>query len=456
MAGALARAHSASTYRAVAVLVRTRAPTVPPTRLPLPRPLCSYLIPGPQPPNTSSAHPVSPAGRSRFDRLVGRAAAAAAEARAAGLTSRAFTPAGAAVGVGPTDAAGLVDQLSLGPGGLSNTTIFRDTLLVRVCACTHTGRTRACARSGGRCVRAAPADTALSPPRTRAAAALQMTQVAQASCVKTEGELYRRAQDDCAGKDGCTMGFLYWMAADSVGAYATKGGIEQTGRAKVLHHVAKDFFAPVLVSPFYSTTDPARALGVTLSVHPPAAGPLAGTLVITAWSWADGRLGSLTLPYAAPRPTGSTPAYNGSLPRVLNATGCPAPSACILLVDAFNGTERVASNFLWPAPPKNVTTMRDPGLAVADVVADPGACATCFAVTYTVARPPAASVWLESLLEGRWSENGGIVVDASRTVSFIAAAPATAGQVAASLTIASLCDTAAYGPECGLGPLAGG
>lgn len=86
-------------------------------------------------------------------------------ARASNQTSSAYVQRADGTYALPTDARGVAGML----GNITSGTVFRDTLL--------------------------------------------LTQLAQATCVKTEAESYRRLQSDCVG-GGCTMLSLYWMADD--------------------------------------------------------------------------------------------------------------------------------------------------------------------------------------------------------------------------------------------------
>lgn len=114
---------------------------------------------------------------------------------------------------------------------------------------------------------------------TRFRDTLAATQVAQAWCIKTQTEHYRRQKHACAGPHGgCTMGSLFWQAND-IWPGASWASVDWTGRWKVLQHYAAAMYAPLLLSP---TTDGARlhATAVSdlpdkaLSVRPATSPPL--------------------------------------------------------------------------------------------------------------------------------------------------------------------------------------
>jgi beta-mannosidase len=71
-------------------------------------------------------------------------------------------------------------------------------------------------------------------------ALIYLSQLNQAYCMQTGVEHYRRTMPHC-------MGALYWQLNDCW-PVASWSSIEFTGRWKALHHVARRFFAPALVS----------------------------------------------------------------------------------------------------------------------------------------------------------------------------------------------------------------
>ena len=72
------------------------------------------------------------------------------------------------------------------------------------------------------------------------AALIYLSQLNQAYCMQTGVEHYRRLMPHC-------MGALYWQLNDCW-PVASWSSIEFTGRWRALHHVARRFFAPALVS----------------------------------------------------------------------------------------------------------------------------------------------------------------------------------------------------------------
>ena len=393
----------------------------------------NWLIPGY---NLSS--PLAPTAR--YSRLTGAALAAAAAARQAGQTSTSLSRRADGSYALPTDALGVPAMLALAPGGVAAGTAFRDQL--------------------------------------------HASQLAQAACVRAEAEHYRRGEGGCLADPlgtGCTMVSLIWMAAD-LWPGATKGSLEWGGRPKALHYNERRFYAPVLLS---MTARPASALppaqspfSVFLSAHPPAAAAAAGVargrLELQCWSWAAGRVGAASTPFSVAAFAGfgaeggsAQILGNMSLADALASCGCAGAAAaeeCVLAAEAWDDAQSppalLAASSFYPSPLRSVTTMRDPGLAVAAVEPIAGA-PGAFNLTLTAARLPAAAVWLESMLCcGRFSDNDFLMTSSPVFVTYTPGADArgwahapppgaernvTAGQFAASLVVLSLLDTAGYG-----------
>ena len=388
-----------------------------------------WLIPG-----YNASSPLPPAAR--YARLSGSAAAAAAAARAAGATSNATTWRADGSYALPTDALGVPALLARAPGGLAAGTHFRDQL--------------------------------------------HASQQAQAACVRTEAEHYRRGEGSCLadpGGAGCTMVSLVWMGGD-LWPGATKGSLEWSGRPKALHYTERRAYAPLLLSltaaPASVAPPAAAPFAAYLSAQPPAggAGVASGRLQLTCWAWAGGVLGTSTLPFAVPAwegvaaQGGSARIANSTLGAVLASCGCADAAACLLAGEAWDvggdAPTLLAAATLFPTPLRDVTTMRDPGLRIADVAPLPGTPGG-FAVTLTAQRLPAAGVWIESLLCcGRWSDNDFVMIQSPLTLTYAPAADTrgwahapppgaeanvTAGQFAASLAVWSLLDQAGYGTQ---------
>jgi beta-mannosidase len=76
-----------------------------------------------------------------------------------------------------------------------------------------------------------------------------VTQVFQADYYKSQIQFYRRG----SGRPERQLGSLYWQLED-IWQAPTWAGIEYDGRWKVLHHVVKDIYQNVIISPFHDVT----------------------------------------------------------------------------------------------------------------------------------------------------------------------------------------------------------
>ncbi|XP_014472707.1 PREDICTED: beta-mannosidase [Dinoponera quadriceps] len=82
-----------------------------------------------------------------------------------------------------------------------------------------------------------------------------LSQINQAVSVKVETEGYRQLKSEVNSiGEGMTMGALYWQLND-VWQAPSWSSIDIEGRWKMLHHYAKDFFAPIIVSPRLVSSD---------------------------------------------------------------------------------------------------------------------------------------------------------------------------------------------------------
>lgn len=266
---------------------------------------------------------------------------------------------------------------------------------------------------------------------------LWLTQLNQALGYKVEIEHFRRIRTDCSETvPGCNMGRMFWQAND-IWPGASWAAIDWTGRYKMVQYMVTEAYAPILVSPDGSVLH--NTFSVTaINDHPNADMHLKGEIRFTMQSWHDGPLKSWTVPYEAP-PASATQVKTGatSFQHMLSMGGCPSNDAakCFLTVDMYNGTasatNRISSNFLLLAPFFDVTTMRDPQLNITSVreLPDYGVSSSstskiasyeqAFAVTLS-AVSAAAFVWLETEYAGRWSENGFIMTEEVKQLTFIA------------------------------------
>lgn len=201
-------------------------------------------------------------------------------------------------------------------------------------------------------------------------------------------------------------------------------------------------FAPMLVAG--RLNDVGGGLGLLVYFSRAAYEDLPGAgvqLQISAMLWSGGPAGApIVRDVVLPAPLGSALLFSSPLPQVLSATGCPAPNACVLILDVIAGDSSViAHNFLFLSRMNLVTTLKDPGLSVASVDKTGP---LEFAVSVAAVSVPAAVVWLETPLQGRWSDNNFLMTEPRLQLAFFADdLNVTAQQLEASLSLWSLFDT---------------
>tara|TARA_B110000208_G_scaffold175619_1_gene221343 strand:- start:558 stop:3725 length:3168 start_codon:yes stop_codon:yes gene_type:complete len=259
------------------------------------------------------------------------------------------------------------------------------------------------------------------PPSTMYAGwALQLwlTQLNQAEGYKHEIEHFRRIRTDCSENvPGCNMGRMFWQTND-IWQGASWAAIDYVGRYKMVQYLAARAYAPVLASATGNLDHNDFTAVVINDKVGPADGIANGTLVFRMYTWADGPIpgGEWSVPVNTP-PASAVTVATSTFQEMLHKGKCEDASKCFLTLKLLNASGAVLSrNHLMLAPFFDVTTMRDPRLAITSVspVTDPVAAgaftaiesATSGAFHVTIAtKATAAWVWLETQYTGRWSDN---------------------------------------------------
>ena len=158
---------------------------------------------------------------------------------------------------------------------------------------------------------------------------------------------------------------------------------------------------------------------------------------------------------ALPPAHSSARIFSAALRDVLSATSCPSAAECVLTLALEVGTGPetlvLARNYVFLSPLRNVTTMRDAGLRVSNVVdaGSDGRGRRTFNVTIAKSAGgiPATNVWLETPLAGLWSDNNLLLTNEAQLelVWRTDDENATATALASSLAVLSLFDLADYG-----------
>ena len=305
---------------------------------------------------------------------------------------------------------------------------------------------------------------------------LWMTQVAAAECYTHVVEYFRSQTDEYVNTsypgstDGWAMlggnaGVLFWQADDTWPG-PSWSQIELGGdRFKVGHYAFQRAFHPILVAG--RLDEDTQELSVYFSRSDYSSLPtLNATLRLTAVKWAGGTVAP-SAEYAVTLPVEHATAklLHAPLDTVLSSTGCPSRTECVLLVEVLipdlvleqQGTagpvqSMIASNKVYVSKLNEVTTMvANPGLAatvttkiVSSNTNNDRVDGSVFSITVTAKQLPAAVVWLETKLPGRFSDNGMLMLlENSLEVHFFTDdATVTREQLAATLTIRSLVDAA--------------
>ena len=220
----------------------------------------------------------------------------------------------------------------------------------------------------------------------------------------------------------------------------------------MLYYYSARFFEDVLVTGYIDTSGD-LVLYASNMVVPSSPALQGATIVVGTWSWGAGLLSNWTTP--VPTIPAHASARVCSIPLSSVTAQCGSLSECVLTLNMYGPAAAgetpglpLAHNWVFVAPLRNVTTMRNPGLHITDVVEAPRSVFgyDAFYVVVTADALPAAIVWLETALPGRFSENGLLLTSHVLNVTWTSLEPGvTAAQLASSLLVHSLWDVASYG-----------
>ncbi|KAH3759148.1 beta-mannosidase precursor [Pelomyxa schiedti] len=219
-----------------------------------------------------------------------------------------------------------------------------------------------------------------------------VSQVVQAVCIKSETETYRRYQSVSPAH---TMGALYWQLND-IWQGPTWSSIEYGGRWKLLHNYAKDFFAPLLVSPYEDPDDQLNIFIVNDNQY-----TVSGTVTVSFLSWSDG---SLKFSY-----TSSVVAVDGissilALKLVISEITANRNDGVFLMTlnDAYNATNVLSSNIFYPSS-LSAVTLPKATITLTDPVVLPSGTDALITLESDAMAP---FVFMQSTLSGHWLSNG--------------------------------------------------
>ncbi|XP_046686486.1 beta-mannosidase-like isoform X2 [Homalodisca vitripennis] len=270
---------------------------------------------------------------------------------------------------------------------------------------------------------------------------IYLSQINQAMSIKTETESYRRERSsvDSAG-EGLTMGALYWQLND-VWQAPSWSSLELSGKWKMLHYFAVDFFAPVLVSPSINVIKQLRVHVISdLQLH----SSLNLLLQISVYNWqsltpVSTQFYPFTLKGAGVVDLGS---WN-SESYLRSVAGCQAgghpEKNCFFyfsILSSNASTTLGPNNFLFPVALRSINSPPKANIQVVDVKALKNGQELIVTLGSDAIAP---FVWLDAVgIAGHFSHNGFLLVTNSTQLTFSAEKPINVQAFRSSLKIRSL------------------
>jgi beta-mannosidase len=290
---------------------------------------------------------------------------------------------------------------------------------------------------------------------------LWMTQVAAAECYTHLVEYWRSQTDEYVNTTyplsplgwamlGGNAGVLYWQADDTWPGPSWSQVEVGADRYKVGYYAFQRAYQPVLVAGQLNADTDQLAIYFSRSNYGVLAS-LNATLRLTAIKWSGGAAGpAFEIAVTLPGQHRSAKVFTASLASVMSSTGCAARNECVLQIEVIQEESvPVASNKVYLSKLNEVTTMiADPGLVVSNIVQlssnSGGGSGGTFNITVTAKNVPAAVVWLETKLAGRFSDNGMLMLlEREVQVQFYTDDETVTDELlAATLTVRSLVDAA--------------
>ncbi|XP_027454346.2 beta-mannosidase isoform X1 [Zalophus californianus] len=259
---------------------------------------------------------------------------------------------------------------------------------------------------------------------------IYLTQVMQAQCVKIETEFYRRSRSEIVDGQGYTMGALYWQLND-IWQAPSWASLEYGGKWKMLHYFARHFFAPLLPVGFedqdvffiYGVSDLRSDCKAKLTVR------------VHTWHSLEPLCSSETEHFVL-KGGKAVLLYKESVPVLLENCGNCTRQSCVLSFYLSADSQPVS-----PANYHFLSSLSESvGLHKAHITAIISQQGDTFAFdleTSTVA----PFVWLDvGSIPGRFSDNGFLMTEKTRTVLFYPWKPTSKSELEQSFRVTSLTD----------------
>lgn len=267
---------------------------------------------------------------------------------------------------------------------------------------------------------------------------LYLSQVIQAVAIKTETEKYRRSQSEIVNGEGKTMGALYWQLND-IWPGPSWASIEYGGKWKMLHYYAKNFFSPLLVSPYEENGE------AVVSVVSDLLEPLNYLkLYVQVFKWS-----SLTPAYSVitafkQPPRSSQVVFRQNITNLLQKGNCSSRNHCFIYftVKSHEKPDMKSNNMLLLSEFLSAEGLIRPNIYVSvtgPIISE----VSDFTFNISLATNAIAPfVWLEvDNTPGRFSDNGFIIVHKVMNVLFYSSKNILVADIIKNLSITSVKDT---------------
>ncbi|XP_032716740.1 beta-mannosidase isoform X2 [Lontra canadensis] len=259
---------------------------------------------------------------------------------------------------------------------------------------------------------------------------IYLTQVTQAQCVKIETEFYRRSRSEIVDGQGYTMGALYWQLND-IWQAPSWASLEYGGKWKMLHYFARHFFAPLLPVGF-EDQDVFFIYGVS-DLRSDCKAKL--TVKVHTWSSLEPVCSSETDHFVL-KAGKAVLLYKEQVPVLLENCGNCTRQSCV--VSFYLSTD---SQLGSPTNYHFLSSLSESvGLRKAYITAIISQQGDTFAFDLETSAI-APFVWLDvGSIPGRFSDNGFLMTEETRTVLFYPWKPTSKSELEQSLRVTSLMD----------------
>ena len=239
----------------------------------------------------------------------------------------------------------------------------------------------------------------------------------QAYCTKVQVEYYRSLRYSCLtlknGKKqhGCTMGEMYWQTNDFWPG-SSWSSIDILNRYKMIQYYANNFYAKLSIIGYNNNTHYTFWI---INDYVNKSFQNCG-LQLNSYSYIDGQMNKWQIPGITVETESAAMVYAISNADFLGQSKCVNLSDCILEMSLFDGCPST-DNWMFIGSPNN-TKANDPQLKIMDVVGVDGVMGE-FNITFN-SKAVAVFVWLETIVDGYFSDNGMFVLPGDSWVIFYA------------------------------------